>query len=227
MKLDGKTQSQRYIHLSSIKGGFPSSHSSIKRIQESQILLSKVHFGHDFKYKGITAYKSVTFRFKLQLKIQCCTKPRFSFHFSIWAALSSIWLEKIHQNAGTSTKELRVVIHLQHLQAAATSAEAEMLLVACLENQKYFPGHCSPSLATFPWELGCSIYSTRAAPCCTAAETTCYSPSYCFSLLPRPHLPFPKGFALSPSKSNPSAFLRCCKWQSQVAPANYPCASGV
>lgn len=56
-----------------------------------------------------------------------------------------------------------------------------MLLVACLENQKYFPGYCSSSLATFTQEFCCSIYSTHAAlwPIrllnTAAAKPTCYS----------------------------------------------------
>lgn len=51
--------------------------------------------GHDFKYRSITIYPSVPSKFKLQLKIWCCPKPCFSFHFSICATLSNIQLEKV------------------------------------------------------------------------------------------------------------------------------------
>lgn len=56
-----------------------------------------------------------------------------------------------------------------------------MLLVACLENQKYFPGHHSSSLATFTQEFCCNIYSTHAALwlirllSAAAAKPHCYS----------------------------------------------------
>lgn len=120
--------------------------------------------GHDFKYKSITAYPSAPSKFKLQLKIWCCPKPCFSFHFSICATLSNIQLEKVSRKL-IHSQNFPSTTSLLHLQATATSPGARVLLVACLENQKYFPGHCSSSLATLTWEFCCSVHSAHAALC--------------------------------------------------------------
>lgn len=67
MKLAEKKYSQRKHapELSQRWFSFPSSQSSLKTIRIKDFYSRCTLCGHDFKYKGVTAYKSITFQFKL------------------------------------------------------------------------------------------------------------------------------------------------------------------